>query len=103
MEEKRAILLKGLLATVVIWSGVVLLLVAIGTDLGAERSCSWGLSSRCRPTVCGYARSFLPGSLGAAPCWLLNLMPLMLIPGFVLWRIIQNEARLLLGGRRQAR
>jgi hypothetical protein len=45
----------------------------------------------------------LPASFDAAPCWLLNALPFALIPGFVLWRIIQNEARLWLGERERAR
>jgi hypothetical protein len=103
MEEKRAILLKAFMATILLWGGLVLLFLAIGSDFGAERSCGFGLSNRCRLTMCGFLRGVLPGSLAAAPCWLLNAMPFMLIPGFVLWRIIQNEARLLVGERRRAR
>ena len=69
----------------------------------AERRCGFGLSGRCKLTMCGFIRGVLPGSFDVSPCWLLNAMPFMLLPGFVLWRIIQNEVRLLLGERRQAR
>ena len=103
MAENRPILLKAFLATIVLWGGLVLFFVAIGTDFDAERRCGWGLIGRCKLTMCGFLRGVVPGPLDTAPCWLLNAMPFMLIPAFVLWRIVQNEARLLLGERRRAR
>jgi hypothetical protein len=102
MEEKRAILLKGLLFTTLLWGGIALLLVAFGSDFEAERRCGW-LSNRCKLTMCGFIRGVLPASFDAAPCWLLYALPFALIPGFVLWRVIQNEARLWLGERGRAR
>jgi hypothetical protein len=53
--------------------------------------------------MCGFIRGVLPASFDAAPCWLLYALPFALIPGFVLWRVIQNEARLWLGERGRAR
>jgi len=103
MAEKRAILLKAFQFTTLLWGGLALLLAAVGSGFEAERQCGFGLSGRCKLTMCGFMRGVLPAALDVAPCWLLNALPFALIPGFVLWRIVQNEARLLLGEGRRAR
>ena len=103
MAEKRTTLLKGLLFTSLLWGGLLMFFVLI-SDFDAERRCREALiaGGRCKLAMCGFIRAILPGALNA-PCWLLNALPFGVIPGFVLWRIIQDEGRRLLDGRSRAR
>ena len=90
MAEKRPILLKAFLATIVLWGGLVLFFVAIGADFDAERRCGWGQIGRCKLTMCGFLRGVVPGPLDTAPCWLLNAMPFMLIPHIFGTRVLAD-------------